>query len=356
MTGEMHAEGAAAMPGLSAWLPGWVARSLAWRRQQLGRYDVRTAACFEHAWRRSRDLSSLVEWLRFRRELGLALDPSLAATLQRALGGRRDAMAAQAVELLHEVAAGDALEDLHWLRPHAERSPPIADMLNRRGMRLSGGARRLAGLHASQDAWRGAFAEYLSAAQDRVCVVGNSAALSGAGLGAAIDEHDRVVRFNRWTGSASARRDLGSRIDVWVCAPRFLPQMVQLGCDLPAWLILSGPDARYGRAGRVVDWELVLGMLDGGVKVLTFPLTIWGESVGAVGAPPSAGLLFLTWARRILGGFDRLAIAGFGIADLRTKGYHHAGKALRPGRRHAWDRERALRDAWKRSGLRECGS
>ena len=97
-------------------------------------------------------------------------------------------------------------------------------------------------------------------------------------------------------------------------------------------------------------------MLDAGVKVLTVPLPVWGDLVRTVEAPPSAGLTFLAWAGGMLGGFERLAIAGFDIASMRTKGYHHAGGRVRAGRRHAWNSEKALLDAWKNNGLRCLGA
>jgi hypothetical protein len=72
----------------------------------------------------------------------------------------------------------------------------------------------------------------------------------------------------------------------------------------------------------------------------------------SLGAPPSAGVLFLAWAHRLLGDFEHLVIAGFDIASAGTKGYHHAGPAIRGGRRHAWEREKALLDEWRNQGLR----
>lgn len=354
MTGRTHANDAAAALGPGGWMPGWMARLIGRYRQMSGRYDMHTAACYEQAWRRSDSLPSLVEWQRFRRELGLAPDAVLADDLRQALGDRRDATAVNALELLHELSAtGDACghAPFKWLRTHAECSPPIADLLERNGAPLTPRARQLAALYASQEDWRSTLAADLSSA-GRVCVVGNAGSMNGARLGRQIDLQPRVVRFNRWAGPASSPRDLGSRLDVWVCAPRFLTQLARLPRDLPPWVILTGPDARYARAGRPVEWDLVLGMLDAGVKVLTLPLAAWGESVRLIGAPPSAGLLFLAWARRTLGGFERLVIAGFDIASVGTKGYHHAGPGLRSGRRHAWDREKGLLDEWKKAGLR----
>lgn len=333
-------------------MPAWMARVLARHGQLRGRYDAITAARFEQAWQRSRRFSDLVAWLAFLRELGWTADALQAGTLRGALDGRRGALAVRGIELLHAaggraLAAGAAHD---WLVPHAETSPPIAHLLARRNAGLSPRARRLAGLHAAQAAWRSELAAVLAGAEP-VCVVGNAGSLNGAGLGGRIDAHRQVVRFNQWRGPASSPRDLGARLDVWVCAPRFLAGLEGLPDELPRWVVLSGPDARYRRAGRPVEWDLVLGMLDAGVKVLTVPLDDWQRLVGAVRAPPSAGLLFLAWAARTLGGLDRLVVAGFDIASARTKGYHHAGRGLHGGRRHAWEREKTLLDAWLAAGL-----
>lgn len=339
----------------SPWLPGWAAQLVAWRRHALGYYDARTAGYYRHVWNRRNGLASLVAWLRFRRELGQPLGPELAKGLRGALGDARGAAAWQAVELLLEA---DALADyagnkgLVWLKPHAEHSPPIAHYLLGAGVALTPRATRLAQLFEHQTRWRQAFGEYLSACQGNICVVGNAGSLNDSGLGAAIDDHRLVVRFNRWASPSTAQGDLGSRLDVWVCAPRFLPKVFAIDRGLAPWMVLTGPDARYQRAGRAVDWDVVLKMLDTGVKVLTIPLSVWRDPVAQIGAPPSAGVLFLAWSRRFITGFDRLAIAGFDIAATGTKGYHHAGARFRPARRHDWVSENVLLDGWKNEGLR----
>ena len=339
----------------SRWLPGRLARLLAWRRQLQGRYDATTAGLFRHAWHKGGRMRGLVEYLRFRRELGEAVDPVAARTLKRMLADAPGPLAYQAVELLLEADAATltaAEAVLDRLRPYAEGSPPVASALSAAGRTLSPQAERLVGLHRGQAPWRSEFADLLRRSRDRTCIVGNAGSLNGAGLGAQIDAHGCVVRFNRWCSQASAVADLGRRLDVWVCTPRFLPQAISLDCGLPRWLVLTGPDARYRRAGRGVDWGLVLELLDAGVKVLTIPLPVWAELVARLGAPPSAGVSFVAWVQHCTGGLAGFSIAGFDIASAGTSGYHHAGARLQPGRRHAWGREAALLEAWKGQGLR----
>ncbi len=357
MKGESSANGAgfAISPGPIDWLPGWAARLIAWRRHSLGCYDARTAGYYRHVWARQNRLGGLVEWLRFRRELGLPLDQEMANRLLHALGDARGRVAWQAVELLLEAnALGGAaeVERLAWLSPHAEHSPPIAHYLHSVGVALTPRAGKLAALHECQPQWRLAFAEYLFGCQGDICVVGNAGSMNGSGLGAAIDDHRLVVRFNHWASTSAAQEDLGSRLDVWVCAPKFLPEVFPLKRGLAPWMVVTGPDARYDRAGLDVDWDVVLDMLDAGAKVLTIPQSVWCDPVAWIGAPPSAGVLFLAWARRFVEGFDRLKIAGFDVASADTRGYHHAGRRFRPVRRHDWARERELIDCWKSEGLR----
>lgn len=340
--------------GPARWLPGWIARVNAWRRQARGRYDDETAAWFRHAWRRSGKLTGLVEWLQFRRELGFPVDPRAAARLCDALADARGPLARQVAELLLEVQAltGAARRDeLAWLAGHADVSPPIAALMRDIGTDLSQQAARLADLYAQQDMWRAEFCDRLARCDGSVCVVGNAASLVGSGLGPVIDRQAMVVRFNRWRSGSASEDDLGSRLDVWVCTPRFLPQLARMGGVLPTWLVLSGPDVRYQRAGRGVDWDLVVALLDQGVKVLTVPLTVWRGVVEPLGAPPSAGVLMLAWARRCIVDVGRLSFVGFGSTGSGGA-YHHASARMRPGRRHAWVAEAALLRAWQHDGMR----
>ena len=338
----------------TAWLPGWVAYLAGVLGQAAGKYDSQTERLFEHAWRRQRSLRAMVGWLRFRRELGLAPEARQVKSLQTALDGKQGRLTTQTLELLLEAEAlAPAVTGLSdkMLMAQANSSPPVAHLALARGLNLSARATRLAALQAGQISSRNDFAAQLGAVMGRVCVVGNAGSLNGAGVGAVIDDHDLVVRFNHWTTPHSVRADIGGRCDVWVCAPRFLAGRQWREPATARWIVLTGPDVRYARAGTPVDWDRVLELQGGGARILTVPLDIWGESVAWVGAPPSAGILFLVWAKRMMGGLQHLAVAGFDIASANANGYHHAGQHLRPGRRHNWDRERLLLDAWIAAGL-----
>lgn len=338
-----------------AWVPGRLASALAWRRQWLGRYDARTEAWFLQAWQRRGTAVALLDYLQFRRERGRLPTPEQAAALRGQLTALDDALLTRAVEVLLEA---DALPEaaLAGLAPRllgrAGQSPPLAAGLAAAGLEPPPEVRRLAAWQAEQAALREAFATWLRGSQGDIAVVGNAAASVGAGLGERIDSHAVVVRFNRYRSEAAGATDLGRRLDVWVCAPKFLPEAVTLQHGAAQWLVLSGPDVRYRRAGAPLDWPAVQQLIGTGVRVLTVPLAVWGALVDRLGAPPSAGVLLLAWVRASLGRWQRLAIAGFDSAQAGRGAYHHAGQRLRPGRRHDWDAERALLAEWRAEGLR----
>jgi hypothetical protein len=177
------------------------------------------------------------------------------------------------------------------------------------------------------------------------CVVGNAAGLFGAKLGARIDAHGVVVRFNAWRGPTVAVADTGSRVDVWVCAA---------DCEAPppqgiAWAIVSGPDPQ----AMMGAWPAVRRLELGGVPVLTVPLSVWRDLVATLQAPPSAGLLLLAWLRCLGGGWEGLKVAGIGWAPVAGGRHHLLASNRSVGRRHRWEAERALVEAWRDQGLRD---
>lgn len=330
-----------------------MARALAWRRQWLGRYDALTAAYYEHASTRLANLASLLEWLRFRRELGFAVDKEYADSLLGWSASGGSDLAWQGAELLLEsdlLPVADP-EKARWLAPHAVGSPPVADYLRRSGVALAVREQRLAEIHAEQAQWRREFAAYLLANRGSICVVGNSGALVGMGLGRIIDANRSVFRFNRRSSAVATSADFGTELGVWVCTPKVLAEIAAQGGVAAPWVVISGPDMRFHRAGVPVDWDTVLAMRDAGTRVLTVPLEIWGGLVGQLGAPPSAGLLVLAWVGALLGGFAGIRVAGFDGAAGPAHAYHHAGRRHRPGRRHNWPGERAVFEQWRTAGL-----
>lgn len=313
------------LPAWSRWTPIALLSGLARLRRAMGRYDACTLALFRRVWVRGRRCSALLAYLMFRRDLGLPLTPRYVPLLTQTLGNLKPSPRRLALGLLAEAGCS-----------------PVGQFAVLAGSGIQ------ATIRAMQAVWRADFADWLLQRSARsVCVVGNGGSLIGSALGGEIDRQGVVVRFNQFTGASTSLADIGSRIDVWVTAPGFsgpVPAGVQ-------WVVVSGPEMAF----RLQDWSRFEASRDWGARVLTVPLPLWSELVRRLDAPPSAGLLFLSWARSLLGSWLPVWAVGFGSAlDARTP-YHHADPRRQPGKRHNWPAEQLLLRAWQREGLRFDG-
>ncbi len=314
-----------------------------WRRDR-GRYGAPTLAGYWAAWQASGSPQALLRLAAFRRDLGRPLPrrwvvplyaacPTLTPNSRRlALGLLAEAdparLAGLPAECLAEAAA--AIPALAALAPAAGQDAATA---------------RLATLQAQQPRWRADFAAWAAARRDAggLCVVGNAATLRGRGLGHAIDAHAAVLRFNAFRGGDTAAADIGKRVDVWVTKGDYRGER-PVG---PAWAVLSGPDPRY----RAVDVTTLALLAADDTPVLTVPLAVWRALVRELDAPPTAGLLTLTWLRTLLASWDGIRCAGIGSGLAGDGRYHAAIAGKPPGRRHAWAREQALVERWRNEGL-----
>ncbi|QYZ67204.1 MAG: hypothetical protein HPY30_15175 [Gammaproteobacteria bacterium (ex Lamellibrachia satsuma)] len=242
------------------------------------------------------------------------------------------------------------------LRDLAESSPQVAVVMAQRGEPISSEANALAILQNKQAVWRDEFTAYLSANRDGICVVGNAATLANSTIGRTIDTSSVVFRFNLFStetaceasdGKLSTQmQEVGSRLDVWVCAPN-LQTPYPPAVEEVEWVVIVGPDARY----HLADWGNIVSLLDADKKVLTLPLSIWRMLVRELKAPPSAGVLCLAWVIEMLGAPEGLMAAGFQRQSVPGMRYHYALHRHKPGRRHNWEGERALLHRWKMQGL-----
>ncbi len=270
---------------------------------------------------RSRWPACLLDYALFRRDLGFGLKPRWAQTLRVGLPGlpghRRRLASALLAELTH--AAGDIA------------ACSEGDHLRREVI-------------ARQDEWREAFFALLDTHRAAgLCVVGNAGTMIGSRLGAAIDDHGLVVRFNRFSGEHSLSADIGTRVDIWVVAPGFdgpPPAGVR-------WIVVTGPDMRFRRQ----DWSSLRPAYEVGARLLTVPLEPWRRLVAQLQAPPSAGLLFLEWLRAMRGSWEGVRVVGFGASPTPTVAYHLADPLHQPVERHNWPAERALLQRWHAEGL-----
>jgi hypothetical protein len=308
------------LPAWARWAPAFLLRWVAQRRRRAGWYDRRTLALFRRAWVRGHCSASLLGYALFRRDLGWPLAkrqaPLLRVLPQLARRPKRQAL--------------DLLAELDGLPPHLAAGQPLSQtQITIRGM---------------QAAWREEFGQWLQLrGQDGVCVVGNGGNLQGAGLGRLIEAQGAVVRFNQFRGDASTLADIGERVDVWVTAPGYAGAAP---AGVP-WIVVSGADMAF----RLQDWRRFEEPLRSGAKVLTVPLEPWRELVAQLQAPPSAGVLFLAWARSLLGSWTPLWAVGFAGVGAGVP-YHHGDASRRPAGRHHWPAERAMLRLWQEKGLR----
>jgi hypothetical protein len=81
------------------------------------------------------------------------------------------------------------------------------------------------------------------------------------------------------------------------------------------------------------------------------PLEHWRELVKQLQAPPSAGILFLTWLYALLGSWQFIKAVGFGYSEQTATSYHHAKLNHTATNRHHWAAELALLKRWQQQGL-----
>lgn len=321
--------------GLPAAWQGWWGR----HRRARGCYDRSTLALFQRASLRApADVAALCRWALFRRDLGRPLPLRWVARLRAGLALLPPALRRRALGLLAE-RRPSSLHGLppDWLDDAASAQPGVRE--------LTGGTGPLADMGAR----RAAFADWLAQriAVGGLCVVGNAAGLAGRGLGAAIDAHAAVLRFNRWQGKGAAEADVGRRIDVWMVSPD-LDEPVPPGLS---WAIVSGPDPRFIQR----RWTQAERLEAAGVPVLTVPLPVWRELVAVLQAPPSAGLLALAWVAAVAPAWRGVSVAGVGWGRDAQGRHHLVDRATQVGGRHRWGAEADCVARWRSSGLRDLG-
>lgn len=309
----------------------WASRILAALRRRQGRYH-RSLLALAHA-QAAGGVRHLLAAAELRRDLGRPLPQRWVAPLVQGLAALPPARRARALGLLAEVAPAllptlpaAVVDGAAGLPPGAAeglgRPQPLADADVRAAFLAWVQAQR-AGGHA---------------------LVGNAASLAGRGLGAQIDAAAAVWRFNHWQGAGANVMDVGGRCDVWVLAPDVQDAPLPAGLR---WAVVSGPDPRF----RLTRWPLAERLQQAGVAVLTVPLPAWRRAVQALQAPPSAGVLLLSWLGGLPGGWQGVSALGIGDGAAAGGRYHLAQPSARPGARHAWAAEAALIARWRAQGL-----
>jgi len=288
----------------------WVRRQARLARDN-GYYNLNTLRLFRLTWQLSGRLGDLAAYLGFRRDLGYTLTPArtpgLRSTVkvpnwQARLLGLSAYRQRQLKNLITETASP--------LRA-PETAPQFQCVVDR--------------WFALRDSWWSTLREQLQTAKD-IAVVGNSPLLDGQNLGASIDEHGLVVRFNHCFSGHTQSADIGTKTSIWVMAPGYQGEQPHRGCTL-----VTGP----AMLSRQQHWAQ-LATHEG--PVLDVPLSSWQALVRIFGAPPpSAGALLLHWLRQHTPA--PLDLYGFGFINETGSRYHLADPDHQPVQRHNWSAE-----------------
>lgn len=167
----------------------------------------------------------------------------------------------------------------------------------------------------------------------KIAIVGNSPNLINKGLGAEIDKHDFVIRFNQCFSKHSVSNDIGTKLSLWVIAPDFRGDY-----QTPEFAtMIAGPAMLW----KLQHWDFIRECK---LPVTDLPLSTWRAAVSQVNAPPSAGLLTLTWLKQ-QGLLKNCTMFGFGFAGSGQ--YHQALPKHQPSQRHDWDKERQIIEKWQ---------
>ena len=271
-----------------------------------GYYSIATLWLFRQSWLSSGSLADYLHYLAFRRDLGYPLTPRQAKRLQ---------------SWFQQPLAR------YWWQIKNRSS---ASLLKRLLQTTAGNPANI----------ERKFQQYLQQA-GQINLVGNSGQLTGASYGNAIDKAGAVIRFNRCFSQHTRVQDTGQKTDIWVAAPDF-----KLAAPPANWYILTGPD--------MLNWITTLPpALASKQLVLSVPLAVWRRLVRQLAAPPSAGILTLSWL------FDlapkaTITIYGFTLSNSHLP-YHHADPTHQAVSRHHWQAEQRLLSKWLNSQLIQNG-
>jgi len=334
------------MDCISRYCPSTINRLIGKIRRNKGFYDNSTLLQLSTAYKKQPSIKNLIAYLRFQRDLGCSPSPQHLKDLSNNTKNIPRKLLRNALNLLIE---NDMLEQVLQATDHetlkllADKSPPIAHALHKNKLSISAQAQTLAKFHDNQERNRNEFFEYLNKHLSSICIVGNAATLTNAGNGNLIDEHDIVVRFNHYQSKKSKPKDIGEKINIWVCSPTIATSTMMIP-DSVEWIVLSGCDVRY----QLSNWHRLIPLIESNRKIITIPIGIWQNLVEALHAPPSAGLIFLSWLLKRLDQPNNLATIGFQVngESQGNPSYHHAIPSQKPGHRHNWKAERKQLSTW----------
>ncbi len=271
-------------------------RALALQHRQAGFYNLTTLWYFRKAWLLSKKTSDYLRYLAFRRDLGFALTSHQRQRLNAAF---RYPGAFTLWALLNPAEA----ELFRKFQQLPVQRPEPSTLIQR--------------LHQAKT----------------IQLVGNSAQLKHAQMGAFIDQADMVIRFNQCFSAQTNWEDTGQKTDLWVGAPNF-----KLTVPKAKDYVITGPD--------MLTWLRRLPAVFRPLQPLhSIPLAYWKPLVRQLAAPPSAGLLTCYWLLQ-QAPKAQIFVCGFDLHSQNLK-YHHADELHQPVQRHHWQAERHLLTQWQ---------
>lgn len=171
-------------------------------------------------------------------------------------------------------------------------------------------------------------------------VVGNGPQLVGRGLGAFIDNHQTVIRFNEFE-TDGFEEDYGAKTDIWIVNKRLLAdrELKRKRINVPTWVICSN---NYEYKNNTYTTDLFEAYATE-KKLAVIPPEVFQALIARLDCLPSSGMAFAYWAFSQAGaGLDGSKFLGF--SHLMGKGFtsHYFRDTGQKDHIHQWQREKQI--------------
>lgn len=286
--------------------------ALAQYRRKKGTYNYKTLSFYEKACELSPTSSKIVAFAKFQRDINGIITSETLQKLEAIPQGAKNAYA-QANRLLLEK------------KPERTSLASISTDTNYKTI-----------LH-KQKLWREELLSWLD--NKSIAVVGNGVNLEFSNLGESIEAQAIICRFNLFPKSTSARIDTGKRTDIWIVSPEIATSTSLPDANIK-WIIVTGGDVRF----TLQNWQWSQQHLKNNRRIITVPVQNWSELIQQFEAPPSAGILWLSYLLSQPDLKIDLHLYGFDRHINQSSKYHITSSKYKPSNRHAWKKERVYLD------------
>jgi len=178
--------------------------------------------------------------------------------------------------------------------------------------------------------------ERLADTRRSLAIVGNSPCELGHGLGAIIDGHDDVARFNFFSQEEEFAEDYGRKFTIHVRGPTNNPELHRRSRKADFTVIALMDFVFVHR-----NWRPFVDLDEEGVKLAAYPAGFHRALQGKLHAEPSLGLAFCAYAKQLRGALPRKDCFGFSFIDQigASPSSAHYFEQAAPALTHRWDRE-----------------